>query len=150
MIMMYKYLLAAALFAPTFAFAGDCDLEITGNDMMQFDKTELTVPATCEEVSVTVKHSGSMAKQVMGHNWVLAKTADLAGINEDGLKAGLDANYLKADDTRVIAHTKVIGPTESDTVKFKIKDLAPDSDLTYFCSFPGHSAIMKGKFIIKK
>jgi azurin len=150
MIMMYKYLLAAALFAPTFAFAGDCDLEITGNDMMQFDKTELTVPATCEEVSVTVKHSGSMAKQVMGHNWVLAKTADMAGINEDGMKAGLDANYLKADDTRVIAHTKVIGPTESDTVKFKIKDLAPDSDLTYFCSFPGHSAIMKGKFIIKK
>jgi azurin len=147
---MYKYLLAAALFAPTLAFAGDCDLEITGNDMMQFDKTELTVPATCEEVSVTVKHSGSMAKQVMGHNWVLAKTADLAGINEDGMKAGLDANYLKADDTRVIAHTKVIGPTESDTVKFKIKDLAPDSDLTYFCSFPGHSAIMKGKFIIKK
>lgn len=148
--MMYKYLLAAALFAPTLAFAGDCDLEITGNDMMQFDKTELTVPATCEEVSVTVKHSGSMAKQVMGHNWVLAKTADMAGINEDGMKAGLDANYLKADDTRVIAHTKVIGPTESDTVKFKIKDLAPDSDLTYFCSFPGHSAIMKGKFIIKK
>lgn len=148
--MMYKYLLAAALFAPTFAFAGDCDLEITGNDMMQFDKTELTVPATCEEVSLTVKHSGTTAKQVMGHNWVLAKTADVAGIAEDGLKAGLDANYLKADDTRVIAHTKVIGPTETDTVKFKIKDLAPDSDLSYFCSFPGHSAIMKGKFIIKK
>ena len=147
---MYKYLLAAALACPTLALAGECDLEITGNDMMQFDKTELTVPATCEEVSLTVKHSGTMAKQVMGHNWVLSKTDDVAGITEEGMKAGLDANYLKADDTRIIAKTKVVGATETDTVKFKIKDIAPDSDLTYFCSFPGHSSIMKGKFIIKK
>ncbi|WP_298609091.1 azurin [uncultured Thiothrix sp.] len=147
---MYKYILAAALSLPTLAFAGECDLEITGSDMMQYDKTELTVPATCEEVSLTLKHSGTMAKQVMGHNWVLAKTADMAGITEDGMKAGLEANYLKADDTRIIAKTKVIGPTETDTVKFKIKDIAADSDLTYFCSFPGHSSIMKGKFIIKK
>ena len=147
---MYKYILAAALSLPTLAFAGECDLEITGSDMMQYDKTELTVPATCEEVSLTLKHSGTMAKQVMGHNWVLAKTADMAGITEDCMKAGLEANYLKADDTRIIAKTKVIGPTETDTVKFKIKDIAADSDLTYFCSFPGHSSIMKGKFIIKK
>lgn len=147
---MYKHLiLAAALLIPSFAMAGECDLEIAGNDMMQYDKAELTVPATCEEVSLTLKHSGTIAKQVMGHNWVLAKTADVAGIAEEGMKAGLDANYLKADDTRVIATTKVIGATETDTIKFKIKDLAADSDLTYFCSFPGHSSIMKGKFVIK-
>lgn len=147
---MYKHLiLAAALLLPSFAMAGECDLEIAGNDMMQYDKAELTVPATCEEVSLTLKHSGTIAKQVMGHNWVLAKTADVAGIAEEGMKAGLDANYLKADDTRVIATTKVIGATETDTIKFKIKDLAADSDLTYFCSFPGHSSIMKGKFVIK-
>lgn len=147
---MYKYLLAATLLLPTLAMAGECDLEIAGNDMMQYDKAELAVPATCEEVSLTLKHTGTIAKQVMGHNWVLAKTDEVAGISEEGMKAGLDANYLKADDTRVIATTKVIGPTETDTVKFKIKDLAPDSDLTYFCSFPGHSSMMKGKFIIKK
>ncbi|MFZ1388380.1 MAG: azurin [Thiolinea sp.] len=147
---MCKHLiLAAALLIPSFAMAGGCDLEIAGNDMMQYDKAELTVPATCEEVSLTLKHSGTIAKQVMGHNWVLAKTADVAGIAEEGMKAGLDANYLKADDTRVIATTKVIGATETDTIKFKIKDLAADSDLTYFCSFPGHSSIMKGKFVIK-
>ncbi|HPY41786.1 MAG TPA: azurin [Thiolinea sp.] len=148
---MYKPLfLAAALLLPTFVMAGECDLEITGSDAMQYDKAELTVPATCEEVSLTLKNGGTIAKQVMGHNWVLAKTADMAGVVEDGMKAGLDANYVKADDTRILATTKVLGGGESETVKFKIKDLAADSDLTYFCSFPGHSTMMKGKFIIKK
>jgi azurin len=86
----------------------------------------------------------------MGHNWVVSKTADMQGVVNDGLAAGLDKNYLKPGDPRVLAHTKVVGGGESDAVTFDTGWLKPDGDYTYFCSFPGHSAAMKGKLILGK
>ena len=80
----------------------------------------------------------------MGHNWVLTKTADMQGAVNDGMAAGLPSDYVKKDDARVIAHTKVIGGGESDSVTFDVSKLAAGQDYTYFCSFPGHFAMMKG------
>ena len=40
--------------------------------------------------------------------------------------------------------TKVIGGGESDSVTFDVSKLAAGQDYTYFCSFPGHFAMMKG------
>ena len=54
--------------------AEECRLTINSTDQMQYDKSELSVPASCETVSLTLTHSGSMTKDVMGHNWVLAPT----------------------------------------------------------------------------
>ncbi|MNR67194.1 Azurin [compost metagenome] len=51
---------------------------------------------------------------------------------------------MKKDDARVIAHTKVIGGGQSDSVTFDVSKLAAGTDYTYFCSFPGHFALMKG------
>ena len=85
----------------------------------------------------------------MGHNVVVAKTADMKGIDADGIKAGLDANYVKAGDTRVIAHSKVIGGGESTSVKIPVAKLSGDGPYSFFCSFPGHSALMKGTITLK-
>ena len=49
----------------------------------------------------------------LGHNVVVAKTADMKGIDADGIKAGLASDYVKAGDSRVIAHSKVVGGGES-------------------------------------
>ena len=57
-------------------------MEISGTDQMQFDKKEIAVAADCTEVEVTLKHTGKLPAQAMGHNWVLAKTSDLAGVAE--------------------------------------------------------------------
>ncbi|MBR9770150.1 MAG: azurin [Gammaproteobacteria bacterium] len=124
--------------------AEECRLTIDSTDQMQYDKSELSVPASCETVSLTLTHSGSMAKNVMGHNWVLAPTDAYQEIASAGMQAGLDSNYLPEDD-RILAATDIIGGGESTSITFDTEGLA-DQDLTFFCSFPGHSSMMKGSF----
>ena len=144
---MKRYIVAASLlFACSSAFAADkvCKLEIAGTDQMQFDKKEIVIAPDCTQVELTLKHSGKLATQVMGHNWVLTKTPDVAAVASDGLSAGLPKDYLKAGDTRVLAHTKVIGGGQTTTVTFPTSKLTKGGAYTYFCSFPGHSTIMKG------
>ena len=68
----------------------------------------------------------------------------------DGVAAGLPQNYVKAGDARVVAHTKIIGGGESDSVSFAPAKLATDGSYTFFCSFPGHSALMKGTLKLVK
>lgn len=130
--------------------AADCSTDIEGNDAMQFNKASITVPQSCKQFTVKLKHSGKLPKTAMGHDWVLTKAADAAGVASDGIAAGADKNYVKAGDTRVIAHTKVIGGGESDAVTFQTSKLKAGENYTYFCSFPGHSGIMKGSLQLKK
>jgi azurin len=147
--MMKKLIVAAGLlFVANAAFAAkNCTLNIEGNDLIKFNVTELKVPADCTDVEVVLKHVGKLPKAAMGHNWVLTKTADMQAVSTAGVSAGLDKDYLPAGDKRVIAHTKIIGGGESTSVKFKTSQLTKGGDYTFFCSFPGHSALMKGKLI---
>jgi azurin len=134
------------LTAPAHAAAKVCKLEITGNDLMQYDKKELKVDKDCTSVEVTLKHVGKLPAATMGHNWTLVKTADATAVANDGLAAGLPSDYIKAGDKRVIAHTKVVGGGQSASVTFPTSALQAGESYTYLCTFPGHSALMKGKF----
>ena len=139
--------LASALaFAPHARAADACKLEISGNDQMQYDKQELSVPASCKEVTLTLHHSGKLPKEAMGHDWVLTLTSDLGPVAQAGMSAGASKDYLEAGDKRVIAHTKVIGGGETTSVTFSTAGLKAGGDYSYECTFPGHSALMKGKF----
>lgn len=144
------FLAAFAVIGTGSAFAADCSVEIEGNDAMQFNKPAIEVSQSCKEFTVKLKHSGKMPKQAMGHNWVLAKTTDMQGIVTDGAAAGIASDYLKPGDARILAHTKVVGGGESDSVTFATAKLSPTESYTYFCSFPGHSAIMKGSLKLVK
>ena len=130
------------------AFGADkvCKVEITGTDSMQFDKKEISVAADCTSVELTLKHSGKLPAQAMGHNWVLSKTADMQGVVNDGMGAPLASQHIKAGDTRVIAHTKIIGGGQSDVVTIPTSALKKGEAYSFFCTFPGHSALMKGAF----
>ena len=130
--------------------AADCSVEISSNDAMQFDKTSISVPASCKQFTVKLKHSGKLAKNIMGPNLVLSTTADMQGVATAGIAAGLDKSYVKAGDTRVIAHTKVIGGGEGDAVSFAPSKLKAGDSYSFFCSFPGHSGIMKGTVQLTK
>lgn len=138
-----------SLFLVSSAYAKECKLSLAGNDQMQYTVKELTVAADCTEVAVTLKHSGKFAKNVMGHNWVLSKTADVSALATAGMSAGPEKDYVPADDKRILAHTKLLGPGESDTVKFSKSILTAGGDYTFFCTFPGHFGVMKGKFVVK-
>ncbi|MCX7555270.1 azurin [Xanthomonadaceae bacterium JHOS43] len=140
-------LAAAALLLSSQLQAKTCELEIDSTDQMTFSTKEMKVASDCTEVKLTLTHSGKMPKTAMGHNWVLTATADYQAVAQDGLKAGVANDYLQADDARVIAHTKLIGGGESDSVTFSTSALQKGGDYTFFCSFPGHWAIMKGVLV---
>ena len=146
---MHTTLAAVALTAlalPLVARADPCKVEISGNDLMQYDRKELAVPATCREITVTLHHAGKQPREAMGHDWVLVKTADLAAVDQAGLAAGPADNYVKPGDQRVLAHTRVIGGGETTSVTFPASILRKGGDYSYLCTFPGHSALMHGKF----
>lgn len=147
-----RFIVAAALLAAvsTPLYAADCSVQIEGNDAMQFNKTAIEVPKACKSFTVQLKHAGKMPKAAMGHNWVLAKTADVQAVANDGIAAGLDKQYIKPGDARVIAHTKVVGGGESDSVAVDVSKLKAGESYTFFCSFPGHSGMMKGSFALAK
>ena len=137
-------LLLAALAIPRFAHADPCQLEISGNDQMQYDKQVLTVPASCQEVTVTLHHAGKLPREAMGHNWVLVNGADLEAVANGGMGAGLANDYVAAGDKRVLAHSKVIGGGQTTSVTFPTSILKAGGDYRYLCTFPGHHALMHG------
>jgi azurin len=130
------------------AFGADkvCKLEISGTDQMQYDKKELSVGADCTQVELTLHHTGKLPAQAMGHNWVLTKTADMVGVATDGASASVANDHIKPGDSRVIAHTKIVGGGQSTTITFPTSSLKKGEAYSFFCSFPGHYAIMKGPF----
>jgi azurin len=75
----------------------------------------------------------------MGHNFVLMDKT----INEQNVLPWLDTasteaahDYVPPGAKQVLAHTKLLGPGESDTVTFNAP-FVPGVYL-YLCSFPGH------------
>jgi azurin len=121
-------------------------ITLTGTDAMQFDKKELKVKAGAK-IKLTLVHSGKLAKAAMGHNFVLLKEGtDVAAFGSKAAQAR-DTEYIpKSEAASVIAHTKLVGGGESTTIEF----VAPKKGTyDFICSFPGHYAIMKGKFIVQ-
>ncbi len=131
------------------AASGDCKATIDSDDAMKYDPKEITVPSSCKQFSITLKHNGKMPAAAMGHNVVIAKTADKDGVLADGAAAKIENNFVKPNDERVVAHTKLIGGGQEDTVTFDVAKLAAGEAYEYFCSFPGHYAMMNGKLTVK-
>ena len=119
------------------------NIVISANDQMKFDLNEIKVKAG-ETVKLTLKHTGNLNKNVMGHNFVLlTKGTDIAKFAQKAMNEK-DNEYIPSSG--VLAHTKLIGGGESTTIQFT----APQKGTyDFICSFPGHYAMMKGKFIVE-
>ena len=121
--------------------AGNCAVTVESNDNMQFNTKDIQVSKACKEFTITLKHTGTQPKSGMGHNIVISKAEDMDGILKDGAAAGADADYVKAGDARVVGHTKLIGGGEETSVTVDPAKLA-DGSYKFYCSFPGHGALM--------
>ena len=126
------------------ADVADCATTIEGNDAMQFNVGSITVPSSCTEFTINLKHVGQMPVAAMGHNVVISKASDRAGIGADGASAGAANGYIKEGDERVIAHSDMIGGGQSTSVTFPVSAIQGDGPYEFFCSFPGHWAVMRG------
>ena len=123
--------------------AGNCATTVESNDNMQFNTKDIQVSKACKEFTITLKHTGTQPKSGMGHNIVISKAEDMDGVLKDGATAGADADYVKAGDARIVGHTKLIGGGEEASVTVDPAKLANGS-YKFYCSFPGHGALMNG------
>lgn len=122
-------------------------LHMTGNDQLQFNLKEITA-APGEKLTVELTNVGSMPKQAMAHNWLLLQSMSDADVNAFAMAATTrPPEYLPEDVSKVIAHTKMLGPKEKDSVSFS----APTTPGNYpfICSFPGHFTLMRGVLIVR-
>jgi azurin len=130
------------------AQAANCQLTVEANDMIQFNARALQVDAGCSEVQLTLHHVGKMEAHVLGHDWVLARSADVSALANAGIAAGFDKGYLPSGDKRILAATRIVGGGETTTISFSTANLVPGGDYSFFCSYPGHTSMMRGRFQI--
>lgn len=120
-------------------------IEITANDQMQFSTKAIEVPAG-SQVTVILKNIGTMPKENMAHNFTLLKPGTVVADFATKAMAAKATDYIPAGDPSVIAHTKLLGPGESDTLKFTAP---PAGQYPFLCTFPGHFALMQGTLTSK-
>lgn len=118
-------------------------IEITGNDTMQFNSKAFTVQAG-QEVTMVFKNIGKLPKAAMGHNVVILKPGSNVAAFATSAVGAVANEYIPTDDAQkalIIAHTKLLGPGEEDTITFTLPEAG---EYPFVCSFPGHFALMQG------
>jgi len=131
------------------ALARNCVVALEATDLMTFNVKTIRVPGDCAQLRVVLKHVGRMPAAAMGHNWVLTETRHHREVGLAGGRMKLADDFLPRGDARVIAHTRVIGGGQSAEVVFPTSRLRKGGDYTYFCSFPGHWNMMKGRLVFE-
>lgn len=126
------------------AVVENCSTTIEGNDALQFNVGSITVPSSCTDFTITLQHTGQMPVAAMGHNVVITLASDRQAVATAGQAAGIDGDFVPAGDARVIAHTEMIGGGETTSVTFPVSAIQGDGPYEFFCSFPGHWAVMRG------
>jgi len=134
---------AAAPAAPVVAI-----IELTANDSMKFNLTHFEVSAG-QEVKLTLTNLGTMPKVAMGHNVViLKKGADVKAYTDAAIMAAGTDYVPAALADQVVAHTKLLGPKQSDEITFKAP--TEPGEYPFICSFPAHFLSgMKGVIVVK-
>ncbi len=133
---------------PVVAVDGPMVIEVGVDDSMAFAVTRIEAAAG-QEIELTIRHTGRMTKEQMGHNWVLlAKGTDKNAFAMAAV-AARDNDYLPPDRMEnVLAHTKMIGGGQSDTITFTVPEETGEYD--FVCTFPGHTlAGMVGVLVVR-
>lgn len=117
-------------------------IQLEGDDNMKYNKDLFRIKAG-EEVQLTLKNVGELPVESMGHNVViLAPGTDVAAFGGEAAKA---ADHIPATFTSsIVAHTKLLGPGEEDTITFTVDE---PGVYEFVCSFPGHWGTMRGKIV---
>ena len=100
------------------AEAKKVEFKLTGNDQMKYNLNTMVVKEG-EEVTVHFENIGKMAKEVMGHNFVLLKTGvDLPTFAAKAMTAK-ENEYIPTDEVdNIIVHSKMLGPGEKTVIEF--------------------------------
>ena len=127
------------------------EVTIQADDKMRYDVTAFDA-SPGQKISVTIKNIGTTPKFSMGHNFVmLDRTINTGNVQSAFLdKASIEAShdYVPPGAKEVLAHSKLLGPGESEVVTFNAPYIP--GEYLYLCSFPGHySQGTKGFMTVK-
>lgn len=109
---------------------------------MQYDLKEIKVKSGC---TVKLELINDCTDPSMIHNLVLVENGTIDSVAMAGIKAGLEKNYVP-DMKEVLVSTNMLQPKTKTEISFP----APEKGTyDFFCSYPGHSMRMNGKFIVE-
>jgi azurin len=137
----------ATVSAAPAAAAGPRTIEITANDAMKYNLNAISL-AVGEEVRLSLINIGSMPKQAMAHNLVVLKAGSDAAAFSTAAAPAIATDYIPAGLAgEIIAHTKMLGPKQSDSIVVKFTEAG---EYPFLCSFPAHFQVgMKGIITVK-
>lgn len=119
-------------------------IKLDGTDEMKYDRTLFKVKAG-QKVTLDFKNIGKQPAAAMSHNVViLQQGTDVQAFGEAAIPAAATEHIPASMSTDVIAHTKLLGPGESDEITFTLTDAGV---YDFICTFPGHFGTMKGKIV---
>jgi azurin len=121
-----------------------CQVTLTTDDAPRFNVPQIGIPFACPTFTVVLKHTGRLPKAATGHNWVLVATQQVNAVTYDGSKAGVNQNYIKPNDVRIIAFIPIVGRGETADVSFSTAHLLPNESYTFLSTVDGQSAVMRG------
>jgi azurin len=138
---------SAASAAATAAVPSGSVFELTANDAIKFSVTRFETKAGAD-LKVVLTNLGSMPKAAMGHNWVLLTKGVDAKAFCDNAATAAATDYIPAGADQVIAHTKMLGPKQTDEITFKVP--SEPGEYTFVCTFPAHYVSgMTGVLVVK-
>ena len=124
------------------------EVKIQADDKMKFDVTAFEVKPG-QKISITLTNIGTTPKFSMGHNCVVIDRNVNVQTFLDAASMAAGTDYVPKDFKGVLAHTKLLGPNEADTVVFDAPYIP--GEYPFFCSFPGHySQGTKGTMTVKQ
>jgi len=111
---------------------------------MKYDLEKISA-APGAKVTITLQNDDDLP-----HNLVVLKPKE-GGANDKGMdvamqawnlgEAGMKKDWIP-ENPRIIAHTKMVNPHESETITFTAPEEA--AEYPFVCTFPGHAMVMNG------
>lgn len=131
------------------SLAKKCKLTVEGDDEILYNVGDIKIDEECTSLKLTLKHVGNQNKVMMGHNWVLTLKSDAYDVAKNGLEAGFNKDFIKENDNKVVARTKLLGGGQEDVIDIDLTKLIEGEEYVFFCLFPAHYFTMRGKFIYR-
>jgi azurin len=117
-------------------------ITITADDLMRFAPNQISIQAGAE-VTLVLHNKGRIGS--LKHNFVLVKSE--ADIEKLGNLAASKGGEIPVEHrTLALAASDLTGPGQKTQVSLKITE---KGTYYFFSSYPGSSAIMRGKLIVK-
>ena len=132
----------------TSVYASNCEIKIEGSDMMKYDVAEITLDTSCEQTKISLKHAGKLPINAMGHNVVIVEEKNLNKITQQiNFSLGVEKGYLPESED-IIFISAMVGGGDTTELEMDMSKLDKTKSYVFFCSFPGHWALMRGKIKI--